>query len=81
MVCESNPSIDENNVKLQALLERKAALSQDWPLSTGQSDPFLFFGLFVAVHADTSAGQQTFFLYHITLPDSASIVPYNKEKP
>ena len=48
--------------------------------SAWYSDPFLFFGLFIAVHADTPAGQQAFFLYHIALPDSASIVSYNKEK-
>ena len=60
--------------------ERKTAFSQDWPRSTGYSDSFLFFGLFIAVHADTSADQQAFFLYHIALPDSASIVSYNKEK-
>ena len=58
----------------------KTAFSQDLPLSTGHSDPFLFLGLFVVVHADTPAGQQAFSLYHIALPDSASIVSYNKEK-
>ena len=66
--------------KLQALLERKTAFSQDLPLSTGHSDPFLFLGLFITVHADTPADQQAFSLYHIALPDSASIVSYNKEK-
>lgn len=44
------------------------------------SGPFLFFGLFFPVHADTQAGQQTFSLYHIALPDSVPVISYNKEK-
>ena len=87
MVCEGNPSIDENNVKSilrnyrlcwrEKLRSLKIPL---FPLFSGRSDPFLFLGLFVAVPSDTPPGQQTFFLYHITLPDSALVAHYNKRK-
>ena len=83
--CADNPSIDENNVKsvlpkLHTLLEGKAPFPQDTSLPNKCADPFLFFGLFFPVHADTPAGQQTFSLSHITLPDRLPVASYNKEK-
>lgn len=85
MVCESNPSVDENNVKSilrnyrlcwrEKLRSLRISL---FPLGDLVLSCFSDYSLqFMQIHQRIN---KLFFLYHITLPDSASVVPYNKEK-
>ena len=85
MVCQSNPSVDENNVKSilrnyrlcwrEKLRSLRISL---FPLGDLVLSCFSDYSLqFMQIHQRIN---KLFFLYHITLPDSASVVPYNKEK-
>ena len=85
MVCESNPSVDENNVKsiLRNYRRRWREKLRSLRIRLFPLDDLIlscfsdYSSQFMQIHQRVN---KLFFLYHITLPDSASIVPYNKEK-
>lgn len=85
MVCETNPSIDENNVKS---IPRNYRLCWREKLRSLRTGLFPLDTLILSCFSDYSSQfmqihrrvNRLFFLYHIALPDSASIVSYNKEK-